>query len=49
MFLLASGERIYHMPWQRDYGRVAIDEKEGERWFCDEGKAERAGWHRAAG
>jgi hypothetical protein len=42
-----SGERIYHMPWQRDYGRVAINERNGERWFCDEGEAESAGWRRA--
>jgi hypothetical protein len=25
------------MPWQRDYARVKVDEKAGERWFCDEG------------
>lgn len=40
--------RIYHLPWQRDYARVTIDERRGERWFCDEGEAERAGWRRAA-
>lgn len=44
----ASGERIYHMPWQRDYARVAVSEAKGERWFCDEGQAERAGWRKAA-
>jgi endonuclease YncB( thermonuclease family) len=42
-----SGERIYHLPWQNTYGRVAINENAGERWFCDEGEAERAGWRRA--
>jgi hypothetical protein len=36
------------MPWQRDYACVKVDEKAGERWFCDEGAAERAGWRRAA-
>jgi endonuclease YncB( thermonuclease family) len=44
----SSGERIYHLPWQRDYARVEVNEKAGERWFCDEGEAERAGWRRAA-
>jgi endonuclease YncB( thermonuclease family) len=42
-----SGERIYHLPWQATYDRVQIDERNGERWFCDEGEAERAGWRRA--
>lgn len=42
-----SGERVYHMPWQRDYGRVKISEAAGERWFCNEGEAEKAGWRRA--
>jgi endonuclease YncB( thermonuclease family) len=42
-----SGERIYHLPWQAGYGRTRIDERQGERWFCDEGEAERAGWRRA--
>jgi hypothetical protein len=43
-----EGERIYHLPWQADYGQVRIDERKGERWFCDEGQAERAGWQKAA-
>lgn len=42
-----SGERIYHMPWQASYARTTVNEKEGERWFCNEGEAERAGWRRA--
>ena len=32
------GVRVYHMPWQRDYARMKIDETAGER-FCDEGEA----------
>lgn len=42
-----SGERIYHMPWQDSYDRAGINERQGERWFCNEGEAERAGWRRA--
>lgn len=42
-----KGEKIYHMPWQLDYGRTRIDVKQGERWFCDEGEAEKAGWRKA--
>jgi endonuclease YncB( thermonuclease family) len=43
-----KGERIYHAPGQRDYERVKVDEEQGERWFCNEGEAERAGWRKAA-
>lgn len=43
-----GGERIYHMPWQRDYAKVNMSKGMGERWFCDEGEAEKAGWRRAA-
>lgn len=43
-----SGERIYHMPWQRDYARVRMDQGEGKRWFCDENEALAAGWRKAA-
>lgn len=39
-----SGDRIYHTPWSRDYARVRIDERMGERWFCDEAEAQAAGW-----
>ena len=43
-----KGERVYHLPWQRDYARTKIDERAGERWFCDEAQATRAGWRKAA-
>jgi endonuclease YncB( thermonuclease family) len=43
-----KGERIYHMPWQRDYVRTKINVTAGERWFCDEGEAKKVGWRRAA-
>ncbi|MDH3644286.1 MAG: thermonuclease family protein [Gammaproteobacteria bacterium] len=40
-----TGERIYHTPWgSRDYHRTKFNERKGERWFCDEGEAVRAGW-----
>lgn len=42
------GDKIYHMPWQRDYQRVRIDERKGEAWFCDERQAVTAGWRKAA-
>lgn len=42
-----SGARIYHVPGMRDYERVRINERSGERWFCSEEEARAAGWRRA--
>ena len=42
-----DGERIYHMPGGYYYGRTQINEAAGERWFCSEAAARRAGWRRA--
>jgi endonuclease YncB( thermonuclease family) len=41
------GERIYHLPWGRDYVKVKMDLTKGKRWFCSEGDAEAAGWRLA--
>jgi endonuclease YncB( thermonuclease family) len=42
-----KGKRIYHVPGGRYYGRTRIDEGKGERWFCSEDEARRAGWRRS--
>ena len=42
-----EGERIYHTPWSPHYEWTRIDEREGERWFCDEAEAQAAGWRPA--
>ena len=39
-----DGRRIYHTPWSPWYTRTQIDPDAGERWFCDEGEAQGAGW-----
>ncbi|MFN4204682.1 MAG: hypothetical protein ACK4GM_16730, partial [Tabrizicola sp.] len=44
---IETGERIYHVPGQPDYGRTKISPRYGERWFCSEDEARRAGWRRA--
>lgn len=41
------GERIYHMPWQRDYRRIVMNERRGKQWFCSENEALAAGWRPA--
>ena len=42
-----SGERIYHVPGQRYYNATVINGRRGERWFCTEQEAVRAGWRKA--
>lgn len=44
----AKGKHIYHVPGGHDYERTVIDESAGERWFCSEDEAQKAGWRRAA-
>ena len=36
--------RIYHAPWSQYYSRTRINTAKGERWFCSEADAIRAGW-----
>ena len=42
-----DGERIYHLPGGKYYGRTRIDPAKGERWFCAEAEARAAGWRRS--
>lgn len=41
----SKGEKIYHIPGSSSYASTKIDTKAGERWFCTEYDALRAGWH----
>ncbi|MFD3190588.1 thermonuclease family protein [Sedimentitalea sp. HM32M-2] len=43
----SGGRRIYHLPGQEHYDRTRINPQKGERWFCSEAAARRAGWRRA--
>ena len=42
-----DGERIYHLPGGKYYGRTRIDPAKGERWFCAGAEARAAGWRRS--
>jgi endonuclease YncB( thermonuclease family) len=42
-----SGDRIFHVPGARDYEATRIDISKGERWFCSEYEARKAGWRRS--
>lgn len=44
-----SGERIYHTPASPSYAETVIDPDRGERWFCTEQEAQRAGWRTPRG
>lgn len=43
----SSGEKIYHITGQRYYERTKIEENKGERWFCTEEEAQKAGWRKS--
>ncbi|WP_417523069.1 thermonuclease family protein [Marinovum sp.] len=43
----SKGTRIYHLPGQEWYNRTRISPENGERWFCSEAEARRAGWRKA--
>jgi endonuclease YncB( thermonuclease family) len=36
--------QIYHTPWSPWYSKVRVDAAKGERWFCSEAEAQKAGW-----
>jgi len=42
----ADGSRIYHVPTDDDYQAVVVDPEKGERLFCSDEDARRAGWRR---
>jgi endonuclease YncB( thermonuclease family) len=44
---ISGSGRIYHMPGGAYYERTKIDKPKGERWFCSEEEARRAGWRRS--
>jgi endonuclease YncB( thermonuclease family) len=39
-----KGVKIYHAPWSQYYSRTKISTDKGERWFCNELDAIKAGW-----
>ena len=43
----SSGEKIYHVSGCGSYDKTAINEQNGERWFCSEDEAVNAGWRKA--
>jgi endonuclease YncB( thermonuclease family) len=44
-----QGDRIYHVPGSDAYERTGISTSRGERWFCTEEEARKAGWRAPQG
>lgn len=42
-----KGEKIYHVPGGQFYGATKISASKGERWFCSEAEAVKAGWRKS--
>lgn len=42
-----TGARVYHVPGGQYYRSIEIDTKRGERWFCSEEEARKAGWKKS--
>jgi endonuclease YncB( thermonuclease family) len=44
---VTANGRIYHMPWSPWYAKVRVEPAKGERWFCSEAEAAKAGFRPA--
>jgi hypothetical protein len=42
-----DGEKIFHVEGCQSYGATKIDTSAGEKWFCSEEEAKKAGWRKA--
>ena len=42
-----NGERISHVTGQKYYEQTVITPSRGERWFCSEAEAQKAGWRKS--
>ena len=42
--ITVADNRVYYLPDSRDYEKVTISARRGERWFCTEAAAREAGW-----
>ncbi len=40
-------DKIYHLPHQQAYKRTKINTQKGEKWFCTEQEALKAGWRKS--
>lgn len=42
-----KGTKIYHLPGCFNYEKIVINEKEGDKWFCSEEEAVKAGFRKS--
>ena len=43
----SRGEKIYHLPYSKNYLKTKISFSKGERWFCSEKEAQENGWRKS--
>lgn len=41
---ISKNGKIYHAPWSPWYEKTKVSLEQGERWFCNEAEALKAGW-----
>jgi endonuclease YncB( thermonuclease family) len=41
---ISRNGKIYHAPWSPWYYKTKVSLEQGERWFCNEAEALKAGW-----
>jgi endonuclease YncB( thermonuclease family) len=41
-----KGRKVYYVPTDSDYKKIAIEDSKGGRLFCSDGEARHAGWRR---
>ncbi len=41
---ISGAGHVYYLPWSNQYDRIKIQPAKGERWFCNEHDAIKAGW-----
>lgn len=46
---ITENGHIYHMPWSPWYAKVKVEPEKGERWFCTEAEAAKAGFRAILG
>lgn len=47
-YVMKNGAHVYYAPNHRDYNKIKMNSRAGDRWFCNEKQAFRAGWRPAS-
>lgn len=47
-YVMKNGAHVYFAPNHRDYNKIKMNKRSGDRWFCSEKQAYKAGWRPAS-